>query len=203
MTINGVTLHPDYHSVKDCIPDQDSENDPNYESVDEALSKVPASPGAGNSSGAGAAVMHVRSTTAATVSSPRVTVINHSSSPSPSPRKTHQYEEVSPPTSPRGSPAVQASSRGGGLSSGAASSSSNAASPSGASSSGGAAPKPPSVENAEAAEVRDRVLQGHMYEAIPDVKKRSSAAAAAAAAAASRKSESDKKQSRLIQNMKL
>ena len=196
-----MTLHPDYHSVKDCIPDQDSENDPNYESVDEALSKVPASPGAGNSSGAGAAVMHVRSTTAATVSSPRVTVINHSSSPSP--RKTHQYEEVSPPTSPRGSPAVQASSRGGGVSSGAASSSSNAASPSGASSSRGAVPKAPSVENAEAAEVRDRVLQGHMYEAIPDVKKRSSAAAAAAAAAASRKSESDKKQSRLIQNMKL
>ena len=183
--INGVTLHPDYHSVKDCVPGQDNENDPNYESVDEALSKVPVSSAANSSSSS--AVMHAYSTTA-TASTPCVTIINHTSSP----RRTHQYEEVSPPTSPLTSPVMQTSTRVFTGAAGAASS--NGASPNGTSSSG-AVPKVQNSDNAEAAEVRDRVLQGHMYEAISDVKKRN--------ATASRKSETEKKQSQVIHSVKL
>lgn len=165
--INGVTLHPDYHSVKDCIPaDQDNENDPNYESVDEALSKVPApsSMKSSSSSPKGAAPGHSKVGTGA---SPNVTIINHMS---PS-RRTHQYEEVSPPASPLASPPLQVSSR---VSAGvAAASSSNGASANGASLSG-MIPRQANIDP-QAAEVRDRVLQGHTYEAISEVKTRQKA----------------------------
>lgn len=184
VTINGVTLHPDYHRVRDCIPDQDSENDPNYESVDEALSKVPASSAANSSSSppsSSSAVMHAHSS-AATGGTPCITIITHASSPS---RKVHQYEEVSPPTSPTASDRAPAGTAG--------ATSSNDASSNSASSSG-AAPKAQHSDSGEAAEVRDRVLQGHMYEAISDVKKRN--------ASASQKSDTDKKASGAIHSVK-
>lgn len=62
VTLNGVTLHPDYHRVKDSLEarghdpatasdsghhpymDPDPDNDPNYESVDEAFAKVATPP---------------------------------------------------------------------------------------------------------------------------------------------------------------
>lgn len=185
VVMNGVTLHPDYHRVKDCIPDQDSENDPNYESVDEALSKVPASSATNSSSSppsASSAVMHADSSTATGgTRCVTVNIVTLASSPS---RKAHQYEEVSPPTSPTASDRAPAGTAG-------ATSSNNASSNSASSS--GAAPKAQHSDSGEAAEVRDRVLQGHMYEAISDVKKKNS----------SQKSDTARKASGAIHSVKL
>ncbi|XP_076456410.1 uncharacterized protein LOC143290780 [Babylonia areolata] len=234
--IGGVTLHADYHSVRDCLPDQDNENDPNYESVDEALSKSPGgsalprspagsalskspggsalprslagsalskSPGgsalprsaASVASAAASAVMPVH-TSSTTASVPCVTVINHTHSPA---RVHHQYEEVSPPSSPLASPTGPASTR---VPNGAAAS--NGLTVNGASSSGDT-PKGDKSENVETAEVRDRVLQGHMYEDICEVKKRNSRASANSDRGKQQSSDSAKQQSRDsgIQSVKL
>ncbi|KAL8572852.1 hypothetical protein ACOMHN_011101 [Nucella lapillus] len=151
--IGGVTLHTDYHSVKDCLPEQDNENDPNYESVDEALSKSP--PGGS----ASAAVVGVSSSSSSTpvhsitITTPRAALLNHATSPS---RVRHQYEEVSPPSSPQASPASTNKPAEG------------AAASNGSSSNGASSNGDPNL-------VRDRVLEGHMYEDISEVKKRNGA----------------------------
>lgn len=76
---NGVVLNPDYQLVRDCVPaENDSDQDPNYESVDEAKSK---SPSEENSD---------KRNTSPTVQSQRSSVLTGR------PLNTHVYEEVHP-----------------------------------------------------------------------------------------------------------
>lgn len=187
VTVNGVIVHPDYHRVKDCLPDQDNENDPNYESVDEALSKGPVSSGsvdAGSRSSPKVGDLRPLAQAAAgSVNSSGSNTHTGLKLPSSPTRRTHQYEEVSPPSSPR------AGQGSGVTATSPPSASANSSVPSGAIPKGqpssgtipkgctttvGVVPKQQlsnGAHSAEAAEVRERVLQGHMYEVVTEVKK--------------------------------
>ena len=121
VNINGFTLRTDYDDVKDSVAE--SENDPNYESVDEALSKVNRYSGTGlkknvqnsngkTSSNIGVSPVGVYASVGGSIAHRgRTAGLLQTASPSQIRNETanHEYEEVSPPVSPLISPSLQAS----------------------------------------------------------------------------------------------
>lgn len=154
-----IMLHPDYHRVKDCIVDGDSENDPNYESVDEALSKVKL-----------ASLRASASPNSNNITSVSVKNVCSDNATSPSRRK-HQYEEVSPSSSPMlcaaHSPGTFTAAT-----SGLTPSDNYAGKVKGEAAFSGMVGSQ-KCEN----KVRERVLQGHMYEDISEVQNNKKAVA--------------------------
>ncbi|XP_025092922.1 uncharacterized protein LOC112563288 isoform X2 [Pomacea canaliculata] len=141
---NGISMHPDYHRVKDYIGVQDMENDPNYESVDEAYARTSSSMAALGSNSATASKI---------VASPS--------------RRQHEYEEVSPSGTPlsggrKSNGQTSALSKGKTQNSSISTDTVETIIPS--------VHSHQSIQTA--AYARDRVLEGHMYEDINEVQKR-------------------------------